>query len=78
METLFHFMMQEGVNHGTSPSLNTHKLLHPPLLHKTPIPRGYIFSSSKNYKKIFSTLLTIVLFYSLYNNPLLFFSTLIK
>lgn len=24
METLFHFMMQEGVNHGTSPSLNTH------------------------------------------------------
>ena len=24
METLFHFMMQEGVNHGTPPSHITH------------------------------------------------------
>ena len=56
-------MMQGGVNHGTPPPLNTHKIL----------PRGYILSSSKNYKKIFSTLLTIILFHSLYNNLIIFF-----
>ena len=56
-------MMQGGVNHGTPPPHNTHKIL----------PRGYILPSSKNYKKIFSTLLIVILFPSLYNNPIIFF-----
>ena len=46
METLFHFMMQEGVNHGTSPSLNTHN--NP--------PGGLFFLDLKIIKKFFSTL----------------------
>lgn len=35
-------MMQGGVNHGTPPPLNTHKIL----------PGGY-FPRPQNYKKIF-------------------------
>ena len=35
-------------------------LTTPPLLHKTPTPRGPIHPSSKNYKKIFSALLTFL------------------
>ena len=53
-------MMQGGVNHGTLPSLSTHKILHsslrslPPLSSPTTHNPGGYFPRLQNYKKFFS------------------------